>query len=169
MSPATSPHRWLRRPAFLALFARGFRRSAVLGGRRSRFFRRRRLVCGRVGRGLAALLGSLLQFLVVLGLFHHRFGVCHVAEYLQPSRLLLGGVDGIALVDRQAYQGFELARELPMALPNISQQAAFAIKDLNPVLHGIGYPDMPVTVHRDSLGTREVPRSVAVLAELADE
>src|SRR5207253_1429543 len=60
----------------------------------------------------------------------------------------------------------ELAGQKPRAA-HPDQQLAFFGEHLHPVLHGIGYPDVPVRVNGNALGPSEVAGAVAGFAERA--
>jgi hypothetical protein len=49
------------------------------------------------------------------------------------------------------------------------QQLPFLVEDLDAIGHAVGDPDVAVAIDGDTLGTREVSRTVAVLSEGADE
>ena len=159
----------LRQPALLSW---PFGRCAILLGGCIRGFLRRRirwLVRRRLGCGFLTPIGSFLQFLIVLRFFGRRFGVGHVAEHLQASRVLLTGENPVLLVDGDSHQRFELAGHLSVSDADISQQLAFTIEDLKPVCHLVGHPDVPIAINCDALGPGGVSGSIAVFAEQADE
>ena len=54
-------------------------------------------------------------------------------------------------------------------LAKVNQQATFTIKHLHAALDFVDYPDVVITIERNTLGPREMPRPIAGFAEFADE
>src|SRR5581483_9783288 len=83
-----------------------------------------------------------------------RFFVGDVPENLQASRQLFGHDDAVILVDGHARRQSELSRQRA-ARAEIREQMTFLVENLHASLPRVHHPDVPVRIHRDSLGPRE--------------
>src|SRR6185312_17368272 len=89
--------------------------------------------------------------------FRLRFFIREVAEDLHSARILFRGDHAVLLIDEYSPDHAELARQQPV-IADPDEQLPLRGEHLYPVLHRVGYPNVPVAVYCNSFWPGEITR-----------